>query len=133
MIRILAVDDMKQWREYHTSALTVILKDIPFELVVNSSATEALQTIEATIDSPFNLIITDLQMETDYEPEYAGEWLIRNVQTYKPYQNIPKIIVSAAYNIKYIAEQLNVGFLAKPQLINNPLAYELKIKEILNC
>lgn len=133
MIRILAVDDMPQWRNYHSAALNVILKDIEFELTLKNSATEAFETVQANLNTPFDLIISDLQMESDYEPEYAGEWLIRKIQTLPQYLNTPKIIVSAAFNIKYIAEKLNVEYLSKPALIHNPLSYELKIKEALNC
>lgn len=133
MLKILAVDDMQQWRNYHTEALSVILKAVPYELILAESATSALEIINENIDSKFDLIISDLQMESTFEPEYAGEWLIRNIQNIKQYHLTPKIIVSAAYNVKFIAEQLNVHYLSKPSIIHNPLAYELKIREVLNC
>lgn len=131
MIRILVVDDMLQWRNYHKNALNIVLKDVAFELVLAQSATEAYDIIMKNLNSPFSLIISDLQMEEDYEPEYAGEWFIRQVQDLRQYANIPKIIASAAPNIKHIAQQLNVDYLPKPTLIHTPLVYELKIKESL--
>lgn len=130
-MKILVVDDMSQWRNYHESALNQVLDKITFELEVASSATDAMQIIQQNLSKPFDLIISDLQMETDFDPEYAGEWLVRNVQMLKQYANVPKIIVSAAYNIRYIAENLGVDYLSKPLLINNPLIYELKIQEVL--
>lgn len=132
MIKILAVDDMPQWRTFHFQTLNVILKDTEFELTLKNSATEAFEVIQENLSTPFDLIISDLQMESDFEPEHAGEWLIRNIQTLPQYLHTPKIIVSAAFNIKFIAEKLEVNYLPKPALIHNPLLYELKIKEILN-
>lgn len=132
MIRILAVDDMPQWRNFHKSALNTILKDTDFELVLKNSATEALEVIQESAKTnayQFDLIISDLQMETAYEPDYAGEWLIKNVKMLPSYINTPIIIVSAAYNINFIAENLGVDCISKPSLIHNPLSYELKLKE----
>ena len=131
MIKILIVDDMSQWRNYHKNALNFILNEVEFELAIAESATGAYKNILENIENPYNLIITDLQMEEDYEPLYAGEWLIKNVQDLRVYCNIPKIIVSAAPNIKLIAEQYNVEYIRKPSLIHTPLSYELKVKELL--
>lgn len=130
-MKILVVDDMNQWRNFHKNALNIILKDIEYDIVEHSSATDAYECILNNLNNPFDLIITDLQMEEDYEPDYAGEWLIKNIQNLKQYSNIPKIIASAAPNIKHIATQLNVDYIAKTSLIHNLLAYELKIKELL--
>lgn len=132
MIKILAIDDMSQWRNYHKSALGVILKDIDYTLDVQNSATEAYEKVSARLDNTYDLVITDLQMEEDYEPDYAGEWIVKKIKGIKQYANTPIIIVSAAPNIKYIAQQLNVDYISKPMLIHNPLVYELKIKELLN-
>ena len=131
MKKILVVDDMLQWRNYHKSALNLVLKDEDFEIVLVQSAAEAKKIVLENLDIPFDLIISDLQMEEDYEPEYAGEWFVRNLQGLKQYANVPKIIVSAAPNIKIIAQQLNVDYLSKPTLIHNPLVYELKIRDVL--
>ncbi len=131
MKKILVVDDMRQWRSYHKSALNLVLSDIDFELVLANSATEAYKIVLSNIENPFDLIISDLQMEEDYEPEYAGEWFVRNVQALNNYATVPKIIVSAAPNIRHIAEILGVDYLPKPTLIHNPLTYELRIKERL--
>lgn len=132
-VRILAVDDMGEWRNYHLRALTAILNNLnkEFELTLKNSAYEAFEDIQANLAAPYDLILSDLQMERAYEPELAGEWLVRNIKQLKQYQTRPIIIVSAAWNIKAIAEKLNTDFLSKRTLINNPLTYELKIKELL--
>lgn len=132
IMKILVVDDMRQWRNYHKNALNFILNDVEYDLYLAESATNAYKNILENIETPYDLIITDLQMEDDYEPLYAGEWLIAQTQTLKQYTAVPKIIVSAAPNIKMIAENYNVEFLRKPSLIHTPLTYELKIKELLN-
>ena len=133
MIKILVVDDMSQWRNFHKNALSVVLKDRDFDLTVKSSATEAREDIQKNSSTQYDLIITDLQMELDYEPDHAGEWLVKEVQKLSGYKNTKIIIVSAAYNIKIIAQNSKVDCIAKPTLINNLLVYELKIKEALNC
>ncbi len=132
MIRILAVDDMPQWRNFHKNALNEVLHGIPFELTLKNSATEAFECIQKNLETPFDLIISDLQMETDYEPELAGEWLIRNINSLPQYKTTPKILVSAAFNIKFISEKLQAEYLPKSSIIHSILAYELKITELLN-
>ena len=130
MINILAVDDMSQWRGFHSSMLNNILKNTEFSLTLKNSAFEAFNFIQET-KTPFDLIITDLQMELDFEPEHAGEWLVRNIKDLPTCKNTKIIIVSASYDIKFIADKYNVDYIPKPSLINAPLTYELKIRELL--
>ena len=132
MIKILAVDDMAQWRSVHTNYLNKILSDTEFSLTVKNSANEAYKSVEENLSAPYDLVITDLQMELDFEPEHAGEWLIRNIKDLPQYRNTKIITISASYDIKFTAEKYNVDYLPKQTLINNPLAYELKIKELLH-
>lgn len=131
MLNILAVDDMLKWRGFHSSVLNTILKDTEFSLTLKNSAFEAYNTIQET-HPPFDLIITDLQMELDFEPEHAGEWLVRNIKDLPDSKNTKILIVSASYDIRFIAEKYNVDYLSKPILIQNPLAYDLKIRELLH-
>lgn len=130
MIRILAVDDMSRWRNYHSDALNVILKGIDYELTLKSCASEAYEHIQQA--QPYDLIITDLQMETSYEPEHAGEWLVRNIKELPAYKTTPIIIASASYDIRFIAEKHGTDYISKSTIIHNPLTYELKIKEALH-
>ena len=47
MKKILVVDDMLQWRNYHKSALNLVLKDEDFEIVLVQSAAEAKKIVLA--------------------------------------------------------------------------------------
>ncbi len=132
MIKILAVDDMDQWLQFHSQMLNTILQNTQYSLITESSATSAFKNIQNNINDPYNLIITDLQMELNYEPEHAGEWLIRNIKKQPHIQDTPIIIVSASYDVRFIAQKHNVEYISKPTLMHNPLKYEIKIKEALN-
>ena len=102
--RILIVDDAPSWRRYHEDVIRQIYKG-KYEIETASSATEANDIIYG--DSPFDIVLTDMQMESDYLPLYAGEWLIEQIQKMEAYKNSRIIIISAAYNIKFIAEKYN--------------------------
>ena len=75
---------------------------------------EGLEKITLNIDTPYDVIFTDMQMESDFLPMYAGEWFVKQIKTYKEYKNSRIIIISAAPNIKKIAEKYNVEYLPKP-------------------
>ena len=77
---------------------------------------------------PFDVIFTDLQMENDFEPKYAGEWFIEQIKTFKSYTKTKIVIISATYNIRTIAEVYNVLCVPKSTAIKFPQAYE----ELLN-
>ena len=78
-----------------------------------NSAQEGIARITANIDEPYDIILTDLQMETDFLPLYAGEWFVREVQMFKEYKNSRIVIISATSNIKRIAEKYNVECIPK--------------------
>lgn len=60
------------------------------------------------------VIFTDLQMESDFLPKLAGEWLVEQIKTYsKYYKNCKTVIISASPSIKQIAEKHNVLHLPK--------------------
>lgn len=117
MRRLFIVDDATSWRRYHEDVIRQIYED-EFEIVTASSATEANQLLYESVDEPFDIILTDMQMESNYLPLYAGEWLIEQVQKLDAYKNSRIIIISAAYNIKYIAEKYNVEFIRKADCRN---------------
>lgn len=112
MKRILIVDDVPGWIRFHKNNIEYL--NLP-ELEIDSanSANEALSKIEASIDEPFDIIFTDLQMESNYLPKLAGEWLIQQIKTYKEYKNTKIIIVSASPSIQRIAERNEVSYLPK--------------------
>lgn len=112
MKRILIVDDVPGWIRFHKNNIEYLnLPDLDIDTA--NSANEALSKIEASIDEPFDIIFTDLQMESNYLPMLAGEWLVQQIKTYKEYKNTKIVIVSASPSIQRIAERNDVLYLPK--------------------
>ena len=122
-MRVLIVDDLEGWREYHKKILSEIFSDIEF--VLADSAREGYDKLMEYNNTPFDIIITDLQMESDFEPKYAGEWFVEQIKGFKNYLNTKVVIISGAYNIRYIAEVNDVECIPKPTAYNFPQAYEI--------
>ena len=129
MIRVLVADDSTGWRNFHQKMLSEISEE--FEITVCEWARDAYDMVFQNIKTPFDLIITDLQMESDFLPLYAGEWLTERVQELSSYNNTPIIMISATYNIKNIADNYGVECLPKSVAVNDLLSYKLKISEVL--
>lgn len=110
-MKILIVDDSQNWINYHTFAVKELFADCVIDTA--NSAQEGIARITANIDEPYDIILTDLQMETDFLPLYAGEWFVREVQMFKEYKNSRIVIISATSNIKRIAEKYNVECIPK--------------------
>ena len=119
-MKILVTDDSTSWVEYHVKALNKIIKE-PLEINTAKSAREGLDKITLNIDEPYDLIFTDMQMESDFLPLFAGEWFLKQIQTFPEYDCSRIVIISAASNIKNIAQKYNVEYLEKYkcQLIEN--------------
>ena len=130
MNRILIVDDTKSWILFHTETIKQLYGDI-FDITVAESATQAIDIVKHNIDNPFDLIITDLQMETDFEPLNAGEWLIEQVNSFSSYKNTQIVIISAMYNIEMIARKYNVECLSKTLLIRNKLLLKFMFEKLM--
>lgn len=112
MKRILIVDDVPGWIRFHKNNIEYLnLPDLDIDTA--NSANEALSKVEASIDEPFDIIFTDLQMESNYLPKMAGEWLVQQIKTYKEYKNTKIVIVSASPSIQRIAERNDVLYLPK--------------------
>lgn len=112
MKRILIVDDVPGWVRFHEQNIRHL--NIPnIEIDTANSAREALSKLEVSIDNPYDVIFTDLQMESDFLPKYAGEWLIEQIKTYKEYNSTKIVIISASPNIRIIAERNLVLYLSK--------------------
>ena len=126
--RILIAEDSSEWQRFHSFLLKNYDK---YELDFNicNNAKDALILVQESLDNPYDLIITDLQMETDFSPEFAGEWLVKQIKTFKQYSDIPVVIVSATYNIAFIAHNLGVNYLSKRTLVNNPDSYYFMLDE----
>ena len=128
--RILIVDDTKAWRMFHIDLIEQLYGDT-FEITVASSASEALNIIKHNTRTPFYIILTDLQMEPDYEPKLAGEWLVEQIKQIKEYSFSKIIIVSAMYNIEYIAKKLDVECISKNILIGNKLLMKFMFEKFM--
>ena len=112
MKRILIVDDVPGWIRFHKNNLEYLENELEIDTAL--SAKEGVSKIEAAIDNPYHVIFTDLQMESDFLPKYAGEWFIEQIKTYsKYYKNTKIVIVSASPSIKQIAERNEVLYLPK--------------------
>ena len=115
MKRILIVDDVLGWRTFHRNAILEIFdKNEEIEFLTTSSAREAYDILLQNTSAPFDYILTDMQMEEDFLPKYAGEWLIEQIKTFECYNNTKVIIISSAYNIKEIAKFYDVNCIPKP-------------------
>lgn len=129
--KILIVDDSKGWLDYHKSSLREIYKD-EFILEEANSARNGYEMVYNNLKLPYSLIISDLQMEWDFEPKHAGEWFIEQVKNLKEYKNTPIIIISASYNVRSIAKKLEVNCLPKAIAARDLTSYKLAIDELLN-
>ncbi len=112
MKKVLIVDDSYKWVEYHKSAVEEIFKD-EVEIDTTFSAKEGVEKLTLSIDSPYDFIFTDMQMEPDFIPLYAGEWFIKQIKFFNEYKNTKIIIISATSNIRQIAENYNVDYIPK--------------------
>lgn len=124
------MDDASAWRYFHQELIEEIYGDF-FEIATASSATEALDIVRHNIENPFTLIITDLQMEMDYEPLLAGEWLVENIQKISAYSRCHIIMISSMSNIEFIAGKYNVECISKPLLIYNKLAMKYMFEKLM--
>lgn len=112
MKKILIVDDVPGWVRFHQNNIEYL--NLNIEIDCAYSAKEAVTKIESSIDNPYSTIFTDMQMESNFLPKMAGEWLIEQIKTYSKYYKDTKIvIISASPAIKSIAEKYNVLYLPK--------------------
>ncbi len=118
MKRILLIDDTPGWVRFHKNNIEYL--NLPgIEIDEAFSAKEALSKIETAIDNPYDVIFTDLQMESDFLPYLAGEWLIKQIKTYdKYYKNTKIVIVSASPSIELIAKRNEVLYIPKTVIRN---------------
>lgn len=123
MKKALVVDDIQGWRNFNSEILTEIFND---NICIDTAdgAKYAHDLIINNISEPYDIIITDLQMEDDFRPKYAGEWLVEQIKTYREYSNSKIVLVSSSYNIKAIAELLGVNSIQKSTAIKCLLAYK---------
>ena len=124
-MKILIVDDVKGWRDYHSYIMNEMFSSDTFipEIETAESAREGYDKLMENNEEPFDIIITDMQMENDFEPKYAGEWFIEQIKTLKNYSKTRVVIISAAYNISMIAENYGVDYIRKSTARSFPDSY----------
>ena len=116
MIKILVVDDMLSWREFHKTVLEEVFLELDennYQIDLANYARDAQDKLYENSSAPYDLIITDLQMEDEFEPQYAGEWLVGEIKKLSSYKQSRIIISSGTYNIKQIADSLDVEYIPK--------------------
>lgn len=111
MKKFLIADDSPSWVRHHSFCVKQVFEDA--NIITAYSAKEGDFALSANIDEPFDFILTDMQMETDYLPLNAGEWLIKQAQFYPEYKNTRIIIISASPQIEQIAKKYGVDFIPK--------------------
>lgn len=112
MKKILIVDDVPGWIRFHENNIKYLnIGNVQIDTA--QSANEALNKIELEIDEPYDIIFTDLQMESNFLPKLAGQWLIEQIQMFGEYKSTKIVIVSASPNIEYIAKHYGVNYISK--------------------
>ena len=125
MKNILIVDDVKGWRDFNTNVMHELFgNDVNIDTA--ESATLAYDFLLQA--KPYDIILTDLQMEDSYSPKYAGEWLVEQIKTFNRYNSTKIVMISAAYNIRHIADNLEVNCIPKSTALKCLSAYQEILK-----
>lgn len=123
MKKILVVDDSPSWIRHHVFNIKYILGEENVTILTANSAREGDKILSGNIDEPFDIIFTDMQMEPDFLPLNAGEWLIKQIQFYPEYKKTKIVIISASPKIDKIAEKYGVEYIPK-RLCQTTVPYE---------
>ena len=127
MKKALIVDDIKGWREFHNAVLEEIFSD-EIETDMAESAEEGYSKLLENAKTPYDIIITDLQMEDNYAPKLAGEWFVEQIKSFPQYYKTKIIIISASYNVHKIADAFGVFCIPKATARTCISAYEEILK-----
>lgn len=131
MLKILITDDSEGWRNFNEDAVSSIFGEDNVDIYLACSGIDGYDTLLQNDKKPFDLIISDLQMESDFAPLSAGEWFISQVKNTRSHFNTKILIVSGMYNIEYVADSLGVDFLSKRMLVaGGELPLKLKLEEM---
>ncbi len=112
MKKLLIADDSSSWRNYHKAAIEKLFNG-KFSIDTADFASTANDLLYENLKTPYDVILTDMQMESDFLPLYAGEWLIEQIQKLSAYKNTQIVIISATNSIRLIAEKYNVDYIPK--------------------
>ena len=130
MNKILIVDDSASWIVFHEHLIRELYGKF-FDISVANSAMSAIEIIRKSEKIPFDLIITDLQMEDAFDGMFAGEWLVEQIKLLKYCSRTKIIMISAVYNIEMIAKRQNVECISKNMLISNKLLLKFMFEKLM--
>lgn len=130
MIKVLVVDDSTGWLSFHKNALEEIYGQ-EIDVDCSISARNGYDMVYNNMAEPYDLIISDLQMESDFAPQLAGEWFVEQVKLLSAYRKTAIIIMSGSINIDMVANSLNVAYLRKSTAARDLNSYKLALDEIL--
>ena len=81
-MKILITDDSEKWVLFHKTAIQEIFgNNVVIETA--NSASQGVDKLLGSLDAPYDFILTDMQMETNYLPLFAGEWFIEQIRFFK--------------------------------------------------
>jgi len=123
MKHYLIVDDSPSWNNFHYENLKALYGD-EIEIDRAYTAREGYEWVYNYIDNPYDVIITDLSMEYDFAPKFAGEWLVEQIQLLKQYYKTKIIIISGSMQIKNVAEGLGTDFVPKAKIAGDKTVYQ---------
>ena len=129
-MKVLIVDDVKGWRDYNSSIVKSMFAGVNqgvnqgVNIDTAESAREGYDKVLENNTQPYDIILTDLQMESDFEPLYAGEWLVERIKEMKNYYKTKIVIISATYNIDIIADKYSVDYIRKSTARSFPDSYD---------
>lgn len=123
MKHYLVVDDSSSWNNYHYNKLKALYGD-EIEIDRAYTAREAYDWVYNYLDKPYDVIITDLSMEYDFTPKFAGEWLVEQIKLLKQYYKTKIVIISGSMQIKSIAEDLGTEYVPKAIIANDDTVYQ---------
>jgi len=129
-IKILIVEDSPEWVKFHISLLNQTLEEDSFEIDYEMSAKAGFNKVIKNTETCYDLIISDLEMETIFEESYAGSWFIRNIIQRKECKNSKILIISGSHDIDKVAKGFKVDFIPKYLLSANPMLLSYKLQEI---
>lgn len=128
MIKILLAEDNQDWLCLQKTLLEEYFGKDEYGICFAKNARTALNCLK---QEKYDAVITDLQMESDFIPEFAGEWLVKQMRELDDYKDTPVLLVSATYNIGFIAEKLGVKYLSKRTLVAAPDIYRCAMNDLL--
>ncbi len=128
-MRFLVVDDGYDWIKFHSQNIKHTMPHAQIDVAM--SGFEALNMVLKQDENYYDIILSDMQMEDVEGESYAGIWLIKRLLASGKCEKAKIIIISAVYNIKEVAKNLNVNYISKSSIISSPIVFEYKLKELL--